>query len=146
MPGRALHPQVRARVQEGRARHLRAARCPRSPRYDWPGNVRELENVIERSVALATPPVIRLDDVPLDLAIHGARARAGRGGGAVAEGSARPVRAPTCCARWSGRTGTRAAPRRSLGVHRNTLLARLAGWGIRRDDESAAARGDVSAR
>jgi len=33
--------------------------------YDWPGNVRELENVIERSVALATRPVIRLDDLPL---------------------------------------------------------------------------------
>jgi len=34
---------------------------------------------------------------------------------------------------------------RSLGVHRNTLLARLAGWGIRRDDEAGAPRGDVSA-
>jgi transcriptional regulator with PAS, ATPase and Fis domain len=28
--------------------------------YDWPGNVRELENIIERSVALAMRPVIRL--------------------------------------------------------------------------------------
>jgi transcriptional regulator with PAS, ATPase and Fis domain len=27
--------------------------------YDWPGNVRELENIIERSVALATRPVMR---------------------------------------------------------------------------------------
>jgi hypothetical protein len=38
--------------------------------YDWPGNVRELENIIERSVALATRPVIRLDDLPLDLAMN----------------------------------------------------------------------------
>ncbi|HEY7250332.1 MAG TPA: sigma-54 dependent transcriptional regulator, partial [Methylomirabilota bacterium] len=38
--------------------------------YDWPGNVRELENIIERSVALATRPVIRLDDLPLDLALN----------------------------------------------------------------------------
>src|SRR5215467_762085 len=38
--------------------------------YDWPGNVRELENTIERSVALATHPTIRLEDLPLDLAIH----------------------------------------------------------------------------
>src|SRR3989442_1949171 len=38
--------------------------------YDWPGNVRELENIIERSVALATRPVVRLDDLPVDLAIH----------------------------------------------------------------------------
>src|SRR5262249_13288925 len=38
--------------------------------YDWPGNVRELENIIERSVALATRPIIRLEDLPLDLAMH----------------------------------------------------------------------------
>jgi hypothetical protein len=47
--------------------------------YDWPSNVRELENIIERSVALATRPVIGLDDLPLDLAMNevapGARAR-----------------------------------------------------------------------
>src|SRR4029453_17045832 len=49
--------------------------------YEWPGNVRELENVIERSVALATRPVIRLDDLPLDLAIHDEPAR-GPGTGA----------------------------------------------------------------
>ena len=28
--------------------------------YDWPGNVRELENIVERSVALATGPVVHL--------------------------------------------------------------------------------------
>ena len=27
---------------------------------DWPGNVRELENIVERSVALATGPVVHL--------------------------------------------------------------------------------------
>ncbi|MEK7710207.1 MAG: sigma-54 dependent transcriptional regulator, partial [candidate division NC10 bacterium] len=37
--------------------------------YDWPGNVRELENIIERSVALVRGPVIRLADLPLDLAL-----------------------------------------------------------------------------
>lgn len=35
--------------------------------YDWPGNVRELQNVIERSYYLATPPVIRLSDLPANL-------------------------------------------------------------------------------
>ena len=39
-------------------------------RYDYPGNVRELENIIERSVALATRPVIGLDDLPLELAMN----------------------------------------------------------------------------
>src|SRR5262249_24859712 len=35
--------------------------------YHWPGNVRELENIIERSVALATRPVILMEDLPLEL-------------------------------------------------------------------------------
>jgi DNA-binding NtrC family response regulator len=34
--------------------------------YSWPGNVRELQNVIERCVALAEGPLIRLSDLPLD--------------------------------------------------------------------------------
>lgn len=32
--------------------------------YDWPGNVRELYNVLERIVALTSPPYITSDDVP----------------------------------------------------------------------------------
>ena len=41
------------------------------------------ENIIDRSVALATRPLIRLDDPALDLALH----EGGRGrGGAVGEG------------------------------------------------------------
>ena len=38
--------------------------------YHWPGNVRELENIIERSVALATRPVLQMEDLPLELALH----------------------------------------------------------------------------
>ena len=29
--------------------------------YDWPGNVRELENIIERAMIVATPPVLHID-------------------------------------------------------------------------------------
>jgi len=104
--------------------------------YDWPGNVRELENVIARSVALATRPVVRLDDLPLDLSIHEAGARSGEAGAGVLtlkEARDRFEHAYVLRAlereNWNQ---SRAA--RSLGVHRNTLLARLAGWGIRRDD------------
>src|SRR5215467_11028967 len=36
--------------------------------YHWPGNVRELENVIERSMVLATGPVLEAGDIKIDLA------------------------------------------------------------------------------
>ena len=115
--------------------------------YDWPGNVRELENVIERSVALATRAVIRLDDLPLDLAIHDEPARGLGAGASLSLKEARDRFEQVYILRALERENwnqSRAA--RSLGVHRNTLLARLAGWGIRRADESAAAHGDASAR
>ena len=31
--------------------------------HDWPGNVRELQNLIERSIALADAPVMKLDEI-----------------------------------------------------------------------------------
>jgi two-component system response regulator PilR (NtrC family) len=36
-------------------------------RYDFPGNVRELENYVERAVALANGPIIRLEDLPPEI-------------------------------------------------------------------------------
>jgi DNA-binding NtrC family response regulator len=36
--------------------------------YDWPGNVRELENLVERLVVLADEPLIRVDDLPPEVA------------------------------------------------------------------------------
>jgi two-component system response regulator AtoC len=105
--------------------------------YDWPGNVRELENIIARSVALATRPVIRLDDLPLDLAIHEVTVR----GTGEPPGTPLPLReardrfeqAYVLRALESENWNQSSAARR-LGVHRNTLLARLAVWGIRRDE------------
>ncbi len=104
--------------------------------YDWPGNVRELENIIERSVALATRPVVRLEDLPVDLAIHEVGQRAGDSGGEplpLREARDRFEQAYVLRAlereNWNQ---SRAA--RILGVHRNTLIARLAMWGIRRDE------------
>jgi DNA-binding NtrC family response regulator len=32
--------------------------------YDWPGNIRELQNIIESAYYLATPPYIRIADLP----------------------------------------------------------------------------------
>ena len=35
--------------------------------YHWPGNVRELANVIERAVVLGQPPLIDVDDLPIEI-------------------------------------------------------------------------------
>jgi len=113
--------------------------------YDWPGNVRELENVVERSVALATRPVIRLDDLPLDLALRDEPAR-GAGSAPLSLKEARDRFEQVYILRALERENwnqSRAA--RRLGVHRNTLLARLAGWGIRRDEDASGARGTAAA-
>jgi transcriptional regulator with PAS, ATPase and Fis domain len=40
-------------------------------RYSWPGNVRELENVIERAVLLGKSDMIRMEDLPRQIAAFG---------------------------------------------------------------------------
>lgn len=35
--------------------------------YDWPGNIRELENVVQRTIILATGSTIGLDDLPREV-------------------------------------------------------------------------------
>ncbi len=39
----------------------------RMMQYHWPGNVRQLVNILERSVVLASGPVLRLEDLPDEL-------------------------------------------------------------------------------
>ena len=101
-------------------------------RYGWPGNVRELENVIHRAVVLARGPVIQLQDVPLDITMP----EAGR---VPEEASATSLR--EACDQFERQyilrvlegghwNISRAA--RVLGVHRNTILTKLAAWGVRR--------------
>src|SRR5207237_7928064 len=43
--------------------------------YDWPGNVSELENIIERSVALATRPVVPHTALAVDMSIDAVHLR-----------------------------------------------------------------------
>jgi len=110
--------------------------------YDWPGNVRELENIIERGVALATRPVIGLDDLPLELAMNEAAPAHGEvEPGPLTLREARDRFEQAYVLRALEREGwnqSRAA--RGLGVHRNTLLARLATWGFRRDEPATGSR------
>jgi len=103
--------------------------------YDWPGNVRELENVIHRAVVLATRPVVHLEDVPLDVAMPETVSLMSRDTlplrEACDEFERQYVVRTLERTRWNV---SRAA--RHLGVHRNTILAKLALWGLRRPGET----------
>src|SRR2546422_2226154 len=100
-------------------------------RYDWPGNVRELENAIQRAVVLARDPVIQLQDVPLDVAMPETVS--------LLADDALPLR--EACEQFERQHVLRTLERaqwnvsraaRLLGVHRNTVLVKLASWGVHR--------------
>jgi transcriptional regulator with PAS, ATPase and Fis domain len=104
-------------------------------RYDWPGNVRELENVIQRAVVLARAAVLHLQDVPLDVAMPETVSL-------LAE-DALPLR--EACDQFERQYVVRTLERaqwnvsraaRLLGVHRNTVLVKLASWGVHRPGTS----------
>jgi DNA-binding NtrC family response regulator len=94
-------------------------------------------------VALATRPVIGLDDLPLELAMN--EAVPGRGEGEAAA----PLTLKEARDRFEQAYVLRALERegwnqsraaRGLGVHRNTLIARLAAWGFRRGETGITVR------
>jgi DNA-binding NtrC family response regulator len=109
--------------------------------YHWPGNVRELENVIERSVALVPDRVVQLGDIPLDLAIKpGRAARDGRLGyrEALQEFERQLILRALDQAR-----GNQTIAARQLGIHRNTLAAKLLQFGPRAVGDTGPAPGDA---
>jgi two-component system, NtrC family, response regulator AtoC len=118
---RLLHKRVTA-VSAAALDALRA--------YGWPGNVRELQNVVERAVALVERPVIEVNDLPLDLMLPDVR-------NLVDESASLPLREARD--RFERQVILRVLERvrwnqseaaRLLGVHRNSLKAKLQAWGI----------------
>jgi transcriptional regulator of acetoin/glycerol metabolism len=92
----------------------------RLERHHWPGNVRELRNVINRALLLASGPAIRTQDIVFDelpASPESAPADDERG---------RILAALEACAG----NQTRAAG--LLGISRNTLMARLSAYGLKR--------------
>jgi two-component system response regulator PilR (NtrC family) len=55
---------VRKLTEHGRTVRLTPEAMAKLENHDFPGNVRELENIIERTLALSSGPVIGVDDLP----------------------------------------------------------------------------------
>jgi DNA-binding NtrC family response regulator len=100
--------------------------------YRWPGNVRELQNVIERSVVLVDGPTIGVEDLPLELSL---------GTVGTAETDLLPLNEASdrferqIVLRTLDRVdGNVSEAARVLGLHRNSLKAKLDRWKIRARD------------
>jgi DNA-binding NtrC family response regulator len=96
-------------------------------RARWEGNARELENVIERAVALATEPVIHVDDLPF--AEHEVRCEAASDDALLRQAVAQKLTLRELADRYidsvleaTGGNKVRAA--RILGINRRTLYRR----------------------
>ncbi|HEV8614101.1 MAG TPA: sigma-54 dependent transcriptional regulator [Methylomirabilota bacterium] len=102
--------------------------------YPWPGNVRELQNIVERSIVLVEGPTIGLNDLPLDLSLSPHRA-AGRSSDVVQLNEASDQFERQIVLRVLERVhGNQSEAARLLGLHRNSLKAKLARWKIRATD------------
>ncbi len=99
--------------------------------YSWPGNVRELSNIVERSVALVDGSTIDVKDLPLDLLLPDPRARP-EGVEELPLKEAREQFERQLILRALERSQwNRTQAARLLGMHRNSLKAKLEAWGIR---------------
>jgi DNA-binding NtrC family response regulator len=101
-------------------------------RYDWPGNVRELENAIHRAVVLSRGPVLNLQDFPLDVALPEAAPRLADDAGVTLRVACEQFERQFILRVLESTQWNVSAAARRLGVHRNTVLTKLAGWGVHR--------------
>jgi DNA-binding NtrC family response regulator len=100
--------------------------------YRWPGNVRELQNVVERSIVLVDGPLVGVDDLPLELSL-----------GTPGPTRDEPLSLNEASDRFERQIVLRTLDRvegnvseaaRVLGLHRNSLKAKLARWKVRARD------------
>jgi transcriptional regulator with PAS, ATPase and Fis domain len=100
--------------------------------YRWPGNVRELQNVVERSAVLVDGDTIGMDDLPMELSLG---APGGTSADAVPLNEASDRFERQMVLRALDRVGGNVSEAaRALGLHRNSLKAKLARWKIRPRD------------
>lgn len=101
----------------------------RLSQYYWPGNVRELENVIERSMVLASGNTLEADDIRLDVE---AKARpASAGDSFLPEGTTLEQHEQSIIREALKRAnGNKSQAARLLGLTRNALRYRLSQMGL----------------
>jgi DNA-binding NtrC family response regulator len=96
--------------------------------YSWPGNVRELENVIERSIVMATGEKLDTDDIRLDMTI---RSRQVAGEAGLPEGMSLDAYEQELIRNALKQAdGNKSQAARILGLTRNALRYRLTQMGI----------------
>jgi DNA-binding NtrC family response regulator len=105
-------------------------------RHDWPGNVRELENVIHRSLLVASATELTCDDLPRELrsASSGAAESGVEGGELRSLEELERQAIERAIAHFGGNLSDAA---RQLGIGRSTLYRKLEQYGLRptRDED-----------
>jgi len=116
-----LGSQVKAIAEDAIARLME---------YHWPGNVREMENVLERSMVLASGPVLHAADIHLDTAPKRAREQPA-GSFGIPEGMTLDEYEQAIIKdALSKANGNKSQAARLLGLTRNALRYRLTQMGI----------------
>ncbi|HZU28206.1 MAG TPA: sigma-54 dependent transcriptional regulator [Bryobacteraceae bacterium] len=99
--------------------------------YHWPGNVRELENVLERSLVLASGPVLHAADIHLDTAPRAPREPVAGGSFNLPEGMTLDSYEQAIIREALNKAGgNKSQAARLLGLTRNALRYRLTQMGI----------------
>jgi len=103
-------------------------------RYSWPGNVRELKNIIERVVALKREGVISVEDLPVEILMDQAHLTSARDVAGLSISSARGKLEKQLIKKALDKTkGNQVKASKILGIHRNTLMAKIDQLGIRKE-------------
>jgi DNA-binding NtrC family response regulator len=96
--------------------------------YAWPGNVRELKSALEFAVILCKGPMLRVDDLPPEIAGSGPRPPAEK---RSSSGDSRDDERRRLLSALERAGGNRAAAARLLGIGRTTLYRKLASLDIK---------------
>ncbi len=95
--------------------------------YSWPGNVRELERVVQRAVALASPAILSIDNLPPEVIQN-------NGGSSdysdISSGTLRALQREQVIKMLESAHGNKERTARLLGISRRTLYRLLDRYGL----------------